>query len=162
MEAIIFGAGPERDLVKGVPSSLFSVSCNLAYMNANVYFAQDEQMINQLIRKKVKALFLTFRMYEKYSDNPNAGFFLLDEDKLWNKPQGLSTGLLAICTMNNWRFDKIYLSGFSFDKPNSSIIKLGSVMSSIDMRKLCVISETFEHDIINSITKEDFYGLRKT
>ena len=53
MEAIIFGAGPERDLVKGVPSSLFSVSCNLAYMNANVYFAQDDQMINQLIRKKV-------------------------------------------------------------------------------------------------------------
>ena len=64
--------------------------------------------------------------------------------------------------MNNWRFDKIYLSGFSFDKPNSSIIKLGSVMSSIDMRKLCVISETFEHDIINSITKEDFYGHIKT
>jgi len=100
-------------------------------------------------------------MYEKYSDNPNAGFFLLDEDKLWNRPQGLSTGILAISTMNNWGFDKIYLSGFSFDKPNSSIIKLGSVMSSVDMRKLCVISETFEHDIINSITKEDFYGLRK-
>ena len=35
-------------------------------------------------------------------------------------------------------------------------------MSSIDMRKLCVISETFEHDIINSITKEDFYGHIKT
>ena len=118
-------------------------------------------MINQLIRKKVKALFLTFRMYEKYSDNPNAGFFLLDEDKLWNKPQGLSTGLLAICTMNNWRFDKIYLSGFSFDKPNSSIIKLGSVMSSIDMRKLCVISETFEHDILQSVSKNDFYNLTK-
>ena len=162
MDAIIFGAGPERELVQGVPSSLFSVSCNLAYTNANVYFAQDDQMISELIRKKVKALFLTYRMYEKYSDNPNAGFFLLDEDKLWNKPQGLSTGLLAICTMNNWRFDKIYLSGFSFDKPNSSIIKLGSVMSSIDMRKLCVISETFEHDIINSITKEDFYGHIKT
>ena len=161
MDAIIFGAGPERELVKGVPSSLFSVSCNLAYMNANVYFAQDDQMINELIRKKVKALFLTYRMYEKYSDNPNAGFFLLDDDKLWNRPQGLSTGLLAICTMNNWRFDKIYLSGFSFDKPNSSIIKLGSVMSSIDMRKLCVISETFEHDIVQSISKNDFYNLTK-
>ena len=161
MDAIIFGAGPERELVKGVPSSLFSVSCNLAYMNANVYFAQDDQMINELIRKKVKALFLTYRMYEKYSDNPNAGFFLLDEDKLWNRPQGLSTGLLAICTMNNWRFDKIYLSGVSFDKPNSSIIKLGSVMSSIDMRKLCVISETFEHDIVQSISKNDFYNLTK-
>ena len=162
MDAIIFGAGPERELVQGVPSSLFSVSCNLAYTNANVYFAQDDQIINQLIRKKVKALFTTFRMYEKYSDNPNAGFFLLDEDKLWSRPQGLSTGLLAISTMNNWGFDKIYLSGFSFDKPNSSIIKLGSVMSSVDMRKLCVISETFEHDIINSITKEDFYGHIKT
>ena len=161
MDDIIFGAGPERELVKGVPSSLFSVSCNLAYMNANVYFAQDDQMINQLIRKKVKALFLTYRMYEKYSDNPNAGFFLLDEDKLWNRPQGLSTGLLAICTMNNWGFNKIYLSGFSFDKPNSSIIKLGSVMSSIDMRKLCVISETFQHDIVQSISKNDFYNLTK-
>ena len=161
MDAIIFGAGPERELVKGVPSSLFSVSCNLAYMNANVYFAQDDQMINELIRKKVKALFLTYRMYEKYSDNPNAGFFLLDEDKLWNRPQGLSTGLLAICTMNNWGFNKIYLSGFSFDKPNSSIIKLGSVMSSIDMRKLCVISETFQHDIVQSISKNDFYNLTK-
>ena len=161
MDAIIFGAGPERELVKGVPSSLFSVSCNLAYMNANVYFAQDDQMINELIRKKVKELFLTYRMYEKYSDNPNAGFFLLDEDKLWNRPQGLSTGLLAICTMNNWGFNKIYLSGFSFDKPNSSIIKLGSVMSSIDMRKLCVISETFEHDIVQSISKNDFYNITK-
>ena len=118
-------------------------------------------MINELIRKKVKALFLTFRMYEKYSDNPNAGFFLLDEDKLWNRPQGLSTGILAISTMNNWGFDKIYLSGFSFDKPNSSIIKLGSVMSSVDMRKLCVISETFEHDIVQSISKNDFYNLTK-
>ena len=64
MDAIIFGAGTERDLVQGVPQSLFSVSCNLAYTNANVYFAQDDQMINELIRKKVKALFLTFRMYE--------------------------------------------------------------------------------------------------
>ncbi len=162
MDAIIFGGGPERDLVKGVPLSLFTVSCNLSHTNANVYFAQDDQIINQLIRHKVKALFLTFRMYEKYSDNPNAGFFLLDEDKLWNRPQGLSTGLLAICTMNNWEFDNIYLSGFSFDKPNASIDKLGSVMSSIDMRKLCVISDTFKHDIINSITKEDFYGYNKT
>ena len=67
MDAIIFGAGPERELVQGVPSSLFSVSCNLAYTNANVYFAQDDQIINQLIRKKVKALFTTFRIYEKYS-----------------------------------------------------------------------------------------------
>ena len=100
-------------------------------------------------------------MYEKYSDNPNAGFFLLDEDKLWNRPQGLSTGLLAICTMNNWGFNKIYLSGFSFDKPNSNISKLGSVMSSINMRKLCVISETFEHDIVQSISKNDFYNLIK-
>ncbi len=161
MDAIIFGSGPERDLVQGVPQSLFSVSCNLAYTNANVYFAQDDPIINELIRKKVKALFLTYKMYEKYSDNPNAGFFLLDEDKLWNRPQGLSTGLLAICTMNNWGFNKIYLSGFSFDKPNSNISKLGSVMSSINMRKLCVISETFEHDIVQSISKNDFYNLAK-
>ena len=63
--------------------------------------------------------------------------------------------------MNNWGFNKIYLSGFSFDKPNSSINKLGSVMSSINMRKLCVISETFEHDIVQSISKNDFYNLTK-
>ena len=34
-------------------------------------------------------------------------------------------------------------------------------MSSIDMRKLCVISETFEHDIVQSISKNDFYNLTK-
>tara|TARA_Y100000592_G_scaffold41655_1_gene66043 strand:+ start:14414 stop:14902 length:489 start_codon:yes stop_codon:yes gene_type:complete len=162
MKAIIFGGGKERTLVKGVPLSLFTVSCNLSYLNANVYFAQDDQIINQLIRKKVKALFLTYKMYEKYSDNPNADFFLLDEDKLWNRPQGFSTGLLAICTMNNWGFDRIYLSGFSFDKPNSNIDKLGTVLTSQEMRKLCVISESFEHDIINSITKEEFYEYTKT
>ena len=65
MDAIIFGAGPERELVQGVPSSLFSVSCNLAYTNANVYFAQDDQIINQLIRKKVKALLLLLECIEK-------------------------------------------------------------------------------------------------
>jgi hypothetical protein len=157
LNAIIFGSGPERDLVKGVPLSLFTASCNLSYMNANVYFAMDDPMIQQLIRLKVKALFLTYRNYEKFSDNPNAGFFLLDEDKLWDRPQGFSTGLLAICAMNNWGFDKIYLSGFSFNRDNYSIDKLGTVLSSHDMRKLCVISETFEHDIIGSISKEDFY-----
>ena len=67
MDAIIFGGGEERDLVKGVPLSLFTVSCNLSYLNANVYFDLDDQIINQLIHKKVKAIFLTYRMYEKYS-----------------------------------------------------------------------------------------------
>ena len=47
MDAIIFGGGEERDLVKGVPLSLFTVSCNLSYLNANVYFALDDQIINQ-------------------------------------------------------------------------------------------------------------------
>ena len=162
MDAIIFGGGEERYLVKGVPLSLFTVSCNLSYLNANVYFALDDQIINQLIHKKVKAIFLTYRMYEKYSDNPSAGFFLLDEDKLWNRPQGFSTGLLAICTLNNWGFDRIFLSGFSFDKPNSSIDKLGTVLTSQEMRKLHVVSESFEHSIINSITKEEFYERTKT
>ncbi len=51
---------------------------------------------------------------------------------------------------------------FDFDKPNSNIDKLGTILSSQDMRKLCVISESFEHEIINSITKEEFYEYTKT
>ena len=58
MDAIIFGGGEERDLVKGVPLSLFTVSCNLSYLNANVYFALDEPIIRELFRKKVKAVFI--------------------------------------------------------------------------------------------------------
>ena len=160
MDAIIFGGGEERDLVKGVPLSLFTASCNLSYLNANVYFALDEPIIRELFRKKVKAVFMTYKNYEKFCETSPC-CFLLDEDNLWNRPQGFSTGLLAICTLNNWGFDRIFLSGFSFDKPNSSIDKLGTVLTSQEMRRLHVISESFEHGIINSITKEEFYERTK-
>lgn len=87
---------------------------------------------------------------------------LLDEDKLWPNSQGLSTGVLAIATILNFNFKKIYLCGFSFEKTGGTLEKLSQIIDNKHFTKLYVISNTFKHDTINSITKRDFYGHKKT
>ena len=59
-------------------------------------------------------------------------------------------------------FKKIYLCGFSFEKTGGTIEKLSQIIDNKHFNKLYVISNTFKHDMINSIKKEDFYGHTET
>jgi len=164
MEAIIFGSGSSRSLIKEVPSHFFTVSCNLSYPGANIIFARDEPVLEQIAKGQVtdfdtQTIFTPFREYEKYGGKR---VMLLDEDKLWPNSQGLSTGVLAIATVLNFNFKKIYLCGFSFEKTGGTLEKLSQIIDSKHFTKLYVISNTFKHDTLNSITKRDFYGHKKT
>ena len=162
MEAIIFGSGPSRVLIDKVPPHIFTVSCNLSYPNANLIFAQDEPILEKLEKKDVKGLttqviFTPFRLYEKYGGKR---IMLIDEDKLWPRSQGLSTGILAIGIILRLGFRKIYLCGFSFDKVGGTIEKLLTVTSKFD-RLYCIVEEPLllEPPTPNFITQKNFYKL---
>ena len=99
MEAIIFGGGPTKNLINEVPTNIFTVSCNMYFPNADIIFARDESVLENIIKEKTKGfedqlVFTTPREYEKYSDTGRV--MLVDEDNLWPRSQGLSTGILAI------------------------------------------------------------------
>ncbi|MBT7896989.1 MAG: hypothetical protein HN564_08305 [Flavobacteriales bacterium] len=164
MNAIIFGSGPSRTLIDKVPAHIFTVSCNLSYPNANLIFARDEPILEKVLKEKTpgfedQLVFTTFREYEKYSDTSRV--ILLDEDKLFSYNQGLSTGTLAIATMLNFGFKKIYLCGFTFEKPGGSLQKLLQVIGKSSFSKLyCIGGELLllEPPVPNFITKEVFYN----
>ena len=117
MDAIIFGRGPTRHLIDTVPKGILTVSCNLYYPNANIIFARDECILEKILKEKIKGfenqlVFTTPREYENYFDSGRV--MLIDEDKLWPRSQGLSTGILAIGTLLRCGFEKIYLCGYTF------------------------------------------------
>ena len=164
MNAIIFGSGPSRTLIYKVPTDIFTVSCNLSYPNANLIFARDEPILEKLLKEKTSGfedqlVFTTFREYEKYSDTGRV--ILLDEDKLFSYNQGLSTGTLAIATMLNFGFKKIYLCGFTFEKSGGSLQKVSQVIGKSSFSQLYSIVEKpllLEPPVPNFITKEIFYN----
>ena len=163
MNAIIFGSGPSRTLIDKVPTHIFTVSCNLSYPNANLIFAKDEPILEKVLKEKTpgfedQLVFTTPREYEKYSYSGR--LMLVDEDNLWPRSQGLSTGILAIGIILRLGFRKIYLCGFSFDKVGGTIEKLLTVTSKFD-RLYCIVEEPLllEPPTPNFITQKNFYKL---
>ena len=93
-----------RNLIKEVPDNIFTVSCNLSFPNSHLIFAQDEPIIDKIVKEHTKGfntqiIFTLLRAYEKYADSGR--LLLIDEDKLFPRTQGLSTGILAIGTLLN-------------------------------------------------------------
>ena len=171
MEAIIFGSGPTRKLIKEVPDNIFTVSCNLSFPNSHLIFAQDEPIIDKIVKEhtegfSTQTVFAPFRAYERYADSGR--LLLIDEDKLFPRTQGLSTGILAIGTLLKLGFTKLYLCGFSFDKVGGTIEKLTTVFTSLEgeinkiyfTKLYCIVEKPLllEPPTPNFITKEAFYN----
>ena len=170
MKAIIFGGGPTKALIDTVPKDIFTVSCNMYFPNANIIFAQDEPIIDKIVKEHTKGfntqiIFTPLRAYERYADSGR--LLLIDEDKLFPRTQGLSTGILAIGTLLKLGFTKLYLCGFSFDKVGGTIEKLTTVFTSLEgetnktyfTKLYCIVEEPLllEPPTPNFITKEIFY-----
>mgnify|MGYP003121652493 FL=1 len=141
------------------------------FPNADIIFARDESVLENIIKEKTKGfedqlVFTTPREYEKYSDTGRV--MLVDEDNLWPRSQGLSTGILAIGVILRLGFRKIYLAGFDFTSGGGTINKLLTVLTSKEneinksaLNKLyCIVEEPLLLDppTINFITKEIFYN----
>tara|TARA_B100000427_G_scaffold295024_1_gene273916 strand:- start:1042 stop:1590 length:549 start_codon:yes stop_codon:yes gene_type:complete len=171
MEAIIFGSGPTRKLIKKVPDNIFTVSCNLSFPNSHLIFAQDEPIIDKIVEEytegfSTQTVFAPLRAYERYVDSGR--LLLINEDKLFPRTQGLSTGILAIGTLLKLGFTKLYLCGFSFDKVGGTIEKLTTVFTNhqgeIDKtyftKLYCIVEKPLllEPPTPNFITKEAFYN----
>ena len=164
MKAIIFGGGPTRALIDTVPKDIFTVSCNMYFPNADIIFARDECTLEKITKETTKGfenqlVFTTPREYEKYSDSGRV--MLIDEDKLWPRSQGLSTGILAISTILRFGFEKIYLCGFTFENTSGSLQKLSTIVERKFFNNLyCIVEKPllYEPPTPNFITKEIFYN----
>ena len=163
MDAIIFGRGPTRSLIDQVPIELFTVSCNLRYPNANIIFARDEPILEKILKEETKGfenqfVFTTLREYEKFDSSTR--IMLVDEDRLWPNNQGLSTGILAIATILNFGFKKIYLCGFTFENSGGTLEKLSQIIHKNLFNKLyCIVEKplSLSPPTPNFITREIFY-----
>ena len=154
MNILLFGRGPSRTDLKKVPS-IYTISCNENYPNANLIFAIDSPIIDGLLANKFKGLehqtiFTNYKIFERY--NYSKRIMLFDEDRLFGG-QGLSTGTIAIGACLKWGFSRIFLSGFDFSIGGGSLEKLNYVINSkSDYSKIYRISNNIIEELpINQI-----------
>ena len=164
MNILLFGRGPSRADLKKVPS-IYTISCNENYPNANLIFAIDSPIIDGLLANKFKGLehqtiFTNYKIFERY--NYSKRVMLFDEDRLFGG-QGLSTGTIAIGACLKWGFSRIFLSGFDFSIGGSNLEKLNYVINSkSDYSKIYRISNNIIEKLpINQIKPTDFERIYK-
>ena len=164
MNILLFGRGPSRADLKKVPS-IYTISCNENYPNANLIFAIDSPIIDGLLANKFKGLehqtiFTNYKIFERY--NYSKRIMLFDEDRLFGG-QGLSTGTIAIGACLKWGFSRIFLSGFDFSIGGSNLEKLNYVINSKnDYSKIYRISNSIIEGLpINQIKPTDFERICK-
>ena len=164
MNILLFGRGPSRTDLKKVPS-IYTISCNENYPNANLIFAIDSPIIDGLLANKFKGLeyqtiFTNYKIFERY--NYSKRIMLFDEDRLFGG-QGLSTGTIAIGACLKWGFSRIFLSGFDFSIGGSNLEKINYVINSkSDYSKIYRISNNIIEGLpINQIKPTDFERIYK-
>ncbi len=164
MNILLFGRGPSRADLKKVPS-IYTISCNENYPNANLIFAIDSPIIDGLLANKFKGLehqtiFTNYKIFERY--NYSKRVMLFDEDRLFGG-QGLSTGTIAIGACLKWGFSRIFLSGFDFSIGGSNLEKLNYVINcKSDYSKIYRISNNIIEELpINQIKPTDFERICK-
>ena len=96
----------------------FYISANLHYPNANIIFAQDDPILDQIFKKHTEGfltqpVFTTPQKYSKYRDETRC--YMFDYRKFYNR-SSLSSGLNAIVLAQFLGFTRIYLAGFNFDE----------------------------------------------
>ena len=120
-DCLIIGAGSSKNKADDY-SHLFSISANLHYSNANIIFAQDDPILDQILRKGVdgfrtQPVFTTPQKYKKYSDHYRCLEF--DYRKIYNCGS-LSSGLNAVVLAQFFGFRHIVLAGFNFEEKISN------------------------------------------
>jgi hypothetical protein len=120
-ECLIVGAGSSK--TKAVTYSyLFSISANLHYPNANIIFAQDDPILDQILRKGVdgfltQPVFTTPQKYKRYSDHYRCIEF---DYRKFKNCGSLSSGLNAVVLAQFLGFSHIVLAGFNFDEKDAN------------------------------------------
>ena len=111
MECNIAGGGPSKSLVK---PERFTIGTNLHCDFANIIFAVDDPMLDQLLRKNVdgfthQLVFTNPKVYPRYKDYHRCYEF---DHKKWVKSHSLSSGMSAIVLAHALGFTKIHIYGF--------------------------------------------------
>ena len=121
-ECCIIGAGSTK--YNALPNRHnFYISANLHYPNANIIFAQDDSILDDILKKRVdgfsiQPVFTTPQKYRDYSDFSR--FYVFDYRKFYNT-SSLSSGLNAIVLAQFLGFTLINLAGFNFDEKDYSV-----------------------------------------
>ena len=121
-ECCIIGAGSTK--YNALPNRHnFYISANLHYPNANIIFAQDDSILDDILKKRVdgfsiQPVFTTTQKYRDYSDFSRC--YVFDYRKFYNT-SSLSSGLNAIVLAQFLGFTLINLAGFNFDEKDYSV-----------------------------------------
>ena len=114
-ECCIIGAGSTK--YNALPNRHnFYISANLHYPNANIIFAQDDPILDKLLKKRtdgflIQPVFTTPQKYRDYKDFNRC--FVFDYRNFYNT-NSLSSGLNAIVLAQFLGFTHICLAGFDF------------------------------------------------
>ena len=127
-ECCIVGAGSTKH--NALPNRHnFYISANLHYPNSNIVFAQDDPILDDLLKKKVdgfstQPVFTTPQKYRDYRDFDRC--YVFDYRKFYNR-ESLSSGLNAVVLAQFLGFTHIYLAGFNFNELRNKNMKDYSV-----------------------------------
>ena len=121
-ECCIVGAGSTK--YNALPNRHnFYISANLHFPNANIIFAQDDPILDNILKKKVdgfstQPVFTTPQKYRDYKDYDRC--YVFDYRQFYNTGS-LSSGLNAIVLAQFLGFTHINLAGFNFGEKDYSV-----------------------------------------
>ena len=122
-ECCIVGAGSTK--YNALPSRHnFYISTNLHYPNANIIFAQDDPILDMLLKRKTEG-FLTqpvFTTPQKYRDYKDYERCLEFDYRQFYNCSSLSSGLNAIVLAQFLGFKHIFLAGFNFAETDKNYL----------------------------------------
>ena len=116
-ECCIVGAGSTKHKASHKKHN-FYISANLHYPYANIVFAQDDPILDKILKKKLdgfstQPVFTTPQKYRDYKDFTRC--YVFDYRNFYNTGS-LSSGLNAIVLAQFLGFTHIYLAGFNFNE----------------------------------------------
>jgi len=116
-DCLIVGAGSSKDKAHSF-DDIYTISSNLHFPYANCIFAQDDPILDQILRKNIEGfttqpVFTTPQKWKKYKDYSRCLPF--DYRHFYNCGS-LSSGLNAIVLAQFFAFKRIFLAGFNFDE----------------------------------------------
>ena len=121
-ECCIIGAGSSK--YNALPNRHnFYISANLHYPDANIIFAQDNPILDKILKKRIdgfcnQPVFTTPQKYRDYKDYERC--YVFNYRQFYNT-NSLSSGLNAVVLAQFLGFKHIYLAGFDFEEKDYSI-----------------------------------------
>ena len=131
-DCLIVGAGSSKQKAFEYKDT-FTISANLHFPNANCIFAQDDPVLDTILRKTTEGfttqpVFTTPQKWQKYKAHPRC---ILFDHRGFTNSASLSSGLNAIVLAQFFGFNNLLLAGFDFEeKPELNYkIKFNSIKS---------------------------------